>query len=96
MQQKYFDPLKERFSTTPFLALHDLRNQFEMQINASDSVMGVVLMQHGKPICYHYETLNGVVVNYPSYDKELYALVQICCVWSLIILCIQRYRRIGP
>ena len=33
-------------------------------------------MQHGKPICYHYETFNSAVVNYPTYDKELYALVQ--------------------
>ena len=38
--------------------------------------MGAVLTQHGKPICYHSETFNHVVVNYPTYDKELYALVQ--------------------
>ena len=33
-------------------------------------------MQHGKAICYHSETFNSAVVNYPTYDKELYALVQ--------------------
>ena len=38
--------------------------------------MGAVLMQYCKPICYHSEMFNQVVVNYPTYDKELYALVQ--------------------
>ena len=38
--------------------------------------MGAVLLQHGKPIAFHSETFNGAVVNYPTYDKELYTLVQ--------------------
>ena len=49
---------------------------FEIQTDASDYAMGVVLLQHGKPIAFHYETFNGVVVNYPKYDQELYELVQ--------------------
>ena len=39
-------------------------------------------MQHSKPICYHSETFNSVVVNYPTYDKELYALVQSVKKWK--------------
>ena len=39
-------------------------------------------MQHGKPICYHSETFTNVVINYPNYDKELYALVQILKKWE--------------
>jgi hypothetical protein len=31
-----------------------------------------VLMQQGKPICYHSETFTQAVINYPTYDKELY------------------------
>jgi hypothetical protein len=38
--------------------------------------MGAVLMQYHKPICYHSDTFNQVVVNYTTYDKKLYALVQ--------------------
>ena len=38
--------------------------------------MGAVLLQHGKAIAFHSETFNRVVTNYPTYDKELYALVQ--------------------
>jgi hypothetical protein len=38
--------------------------------------MGVILMQYRKPICYHFDTFNQVVVDYPTYDKVLYELVQ--------------------
>lgn len=73
--QKAFNTLKEKISTTPVLALHDIQRPFEIQTDASDYSMGEVLTQHGKPICYHSETFNPTVVNYPTYDKELYALV---------------------
>jgi hypothetical protein len=33
-------------------------------------------MKYCKPIYYHSETFNQAIVNYPTYDKELYALVQ--------------------
>jgi hypothetical protein len=38
--------------------------------------MGLVLMQRDKPICYHSQTFTQVVIKYPTYDKELYVLVQ--------------------
>jgi hypothetical protein len=48
--------------------------------------MGAVLMQYRKPICYHSETFNQVVVNYPTYYKELYALVQNVKKWKHYLL----------
>ena len=39
-------------------------------------------MQHDKPICYHSETFTSAIVNYPTYDKELYALVQSVKKWK--------------
>jgi hypothetical protein len=48
--------------------------------------MGAVLLQYGKPICFHSETFNGVVINYPTYDKELYALVQSVKKWKHYLL----------
>ena len=44
--------------------------------------MGIVLTQHSKPIFYHSETFNPAVVKYPTYDKELYALVQSVKKWK--------------
>jgi hypothetical protein len=81
-QQKDFDTLKEKISSTPVLALPNLRQPFEIQTDARNYAMGAVLLQHGKPICFHSETFNGAVINYPTYDKELYALVQSVKKWK--------------
>ena len=75
-QQKSFDTLKEKISTAPVIALPDLQLPFKIGTDASDYAMGAVLMQHGKLKCYHSETFTSTTVNYPSYDKELYALVE--------------------
>ena len=39
-------------------------------------------MQSNKPICYHSKTFTLEVINYPTYDKELYALVQSVKKWK--------------
>ena len=39
-------------------------------------------MQHHKPIFYHSDTFTQAVINYPTYDKELYALVQSVKKWK--------------
>ena len=67
-QQKAFDTLKEKISTALVLALPDLQHPVEIEIDANDYAMGVVLMQHGKPISYHSETFTSAIVNYPTYD----------------------------
>ncbi|XP_073051376.1 uncharacterized protein [Primulina eburnea] len=38
--------------------------------------IGGVLMQGGRPVAYFSEKLNGAALNYPTYDKEFYALVR--------------------
>jgi hypothetical protein len=86
-QQKAFDTLKVKISTTLILALPDLQHSFEIETDASDYAMGAVLMQHRKPICYHSETFTTTIINYPTYDKELYdkelyALVQSVKKWK--------------
>ena len=68
-QQKAFEALKDKISSARVLSLPNLRQPFEIQTNASDYAMGVVLLQHGKPIAFHSETFNGVVTNYPTYEK---------------------------
>jgi hypothetical protein len=85
-QQKDFDTLKEKISTTLVLALPNLQRSFEIETDANGYAMGAILMQYCKPICYHYETFNQVVVNYPIYDKELYALVQSIKKWKHYLL----------
>jgi hypothetical protein len=75
-QQNSFDTLKEKISAKPALALSNLQHPFEIETDANRYAMGAVLMQYCKHVCYHSETFNQDVVKYPTYDKELYALVQ--------------------
>ncbi|KAF8095408.1 hypothetical protein N665_0333s0001 [Sinapis alba] len=41
-----------------------------------------VLRQEKRPIAYFSEKLGGATLNYPTYDKELYALVRALQVWQ--------------
>jgi hypothetical protein len=85
-QQKSFDTLKKNISIAPVLALSNLQQPFEIETEASGYAMGAVLMQYRKPICYHSETFNQVVVNYTTYEKELYGLVQSIHKWKHYLL----------
>ena len=51
-----------------------------------DIPYGAVLMQHKKPIFYNFETFSKVVANYPTYDKELYSLVQSVNKWKHFLM----------
>ena len=44
--------------------------------------MGVVQMHQKKLICYHSEKFSQAVINHPTYDMELYALVQSVKKWK--------------
>jgi hypothetical protein len=48
--------------------------------------VGAVLTQHGHPMAYHSETLSDMVRKYPTYDKEMYSIVQACRQWKHYIL----------
>ena len=78
--------MKEKISTAPVLALPNIKQPFEIETDSNKYAMGAILMQYHKPICYHSETFNQVVVNYPTYDKELYALVQSINKWKHYLL----------
>eukprot|EP00253_Pinus_taeda_P001830 PITA_01830 len=77
-QQKAFKELKNRLCTAPVLALPDLQQPFEVETDASDYAIGAVLTQHGHPMAYHSETLSDTIRKYPTYDKEMYFIMQAC------------------
>jgi hypothetical protein len=85
-KQKSFDTLKEKISTAPVLALSNIQQPFEIEIDAKRYTMGAVLIKYRKPIYYHSETFNQAIVNYPTYDKEMYALVQCIKKWKHYLL----------
>ncbi|XP_073120597.1 uncharacterized protein [Henckelia pumila] len=59
--------------------------QFRSFMGLQDSTGGVrnggVLMKGGKLVAYFSEKLNGAALNYPTYDKEFYALVRVLETW---------------
>jgi hypothetical protein len=81
-----FDDLKHHFFSSPALSLPNLKQQFDIETDASDYDVGEVLTQHGHPVAYHSETLSDTIQKYPTYDKEIYSIVQACRQWKHYIL----------
>ncbi|KAA3473484.1 Transposon Ty3-I Gag-Pol polyprotein [Gossypium australe] len=56
-------------------SFHGLASFYRVRIRA-------VLTQDGRPVAYFSEKLNGAVLNYPMYDKEMYALIRSLETWQ--------------
>jgi hypothetical protein len=85
-QQKAFGELKNHLCSAPVLTLLYLQQPFEIETYASDYAIGEVLTQNGHPMAYHSETLSDTVQKYPTYDKEMYSIVQVGRQWKHYIL----------
>ena len=81
-QDTAFNELKNLLTHAPVLALPNFDKPFEIHCDASSNGIGGVLTQEKRPIAYFSEKLSGAQLNYPIYDKELYALVRVLHEWE--------------
>ncbi|RVX01200.1 Retrovirus-related Pol polyprotein from transposon 297 [Vitis vinifera] len=80
-QDHAFIEIKERLCGAPLLALPDFSRTLEIECDASGIGIGAVLMEK-RPLTYFSEKVNGATLNYPTYAKELYALVRALETWQ--------------
>jgi hypothetical protein len=77
-REKAFGNFIHHLCSGPVLSLPNLQQPFEIDIDASDYAMGIVLTQNNHLMEYHSETLSYVGRKYPNYEKEMYSIVHYC------------------
>jgi hypothetical protein len=85
-QQKSFEDLKFCLYSALVCILPNLQQPFDIETDASDYAISAILTHHGHLVAYHNETLSDVVRRYPTYEKEMYSIVQECQKWKQCIL----------
>jgi hypothetical protein len=85
-QQRAFNDINHLLCLAPVLSLLNLQQPFKIDTDASDYDVGTILTQHGNLVAYHSETLSDTVHKYPTYDKEMYSIVQAFHQWKNYIM----------
>jgi hypothetical protein len=79
--QDSFDQLKKRLMSPLVLVMLDLQKGFDIYCDACGQGLGCVLMQEGHVVAYVSRQLWKHVLNYPTHDLELAAVVHALKIW---------------
>ena len=83
---KAFKEIKQRMIEVPVMRLPDFSKAFEVMCDASGIDIGGVLSQERHLIAFFSEKLSGAKLNYFTYHKEFYVIVQSLCYWRPYLL----------
>ncbi|PFX17749.1 Uncharacterized protein K02A2.6 [Stylophora pistillata] len=70
-----FNSAKTLVASTTVLRYYDVSLPVTLQVDASDSAIGGVLLQEGHPVCFTSHTLSATEKNYAHIEKECLAIV---------------------
>ena len=78
-QQKAFEEIKKLIMSEPVLCQPDQTKPFKVKVDASNYIMGTVLMQRDEknvlhPVAFFSKSMNKAQCNYDIYNKELLGL----------------------
>ncbi|MCO5586185.1 hypothetical protein L7F22_040124 [Adiantum nelumboides] len=76
-----FRTLKSLVTTAPILHIVDPSKLFVVETDASDYANGAALYQDGCPVVFESKKLSDAEMRYPTYEKELYAVVHTLRKW---------------
>ena len=74
-QEESFSKLKNILSSTPVLTFYDVKKPVIISCDASQSGLGALLLQDGKPVAHASRALSSAETRYAQIEKELLAVV---------------------
>jgi hypothetical protein len=77
-----FETLKGILVKTPVLKLPDFDKDLEIHSNASDFIIGGVIVQDGKPVAFESKKLSETERRWPTHEKELWAVIHCLKTWG--------------
>jgi len=77
-QQECFNVIKRLLTSEPVLQYFNVKKDTHLQVDASQSGLGAVLLQDSQPIAYASRALTEAELNYSQIEKELLAVVFGC------------------
>jgi hypothetical protein len=81
-----FQTLKMAMCTTPILDLPDFTKTFVLECDSSGKVIGVVLMQEGRPLAFTNKQLFERNLGKSIYEKEMFTIMHVVDLWRPYLL----------
>ena len=84
--QRNFELIRKKVTQVSILSFPNFNKTFEVECDASNSKIGVVLSQEGNSIAFFSEKLNDSCNKYSTYEKEFYTIFHTLDHWSQYLI----------